>query len=56
MSYMKETLANCMEYANARDWDKLLTELKPWKDDAPLQLYAIVQFLAEEQKGEHECI
>jgi hypothetical protein len=53
---MKERLANCMDLATARNWVGLLRELEPWKENAPLQLWAIVQFLAEQEKGEEECI
>ena len=53
MSYMKERLANCMDLATARNWAELLRELEPWKENAPLQLWAIVQFLAEQEKGEN---
>lgn len=54
MSYMKEHLANCMDYANSGDWVELLQALAPWRENAAEQLFAIVQFLAEQQQEKGE--
>lgn len=50
MSYMKQHLADCMEYANSGDWAELLKALEPWGENAPEQLWAVIQDLAEQEK------
>ena len=49
MSYMKEHLHKCMELAESGDWADLLKALEPWGNDAPNQLWGIVEFLADHQ-------
>lgn len=50
MSYMKQHLADCMEYANSGDWAELLKALEPWGENAPEQLWGVIEFLAEQQQ------
>lgn len=50
MSYMKQHLFECMELAESGDWAALLKALEPWGNDAPNQLWGIVEFLADHQE------
>ena len=49
MSYMKEHLADCMDYANSGKWAELLKALEPWGENAPEQLWGVIEFLADYQ-------
>lgn len=49
MSAIKDLLHRTMEALERGDYATVLTHLEPWQDEAPLQLWAIVQFMAETQ-------
>lgn len=46
MGRMKNYLIECQELLIAGEYERLLLELKPWKDEAPAQLWAVVAWLA----------
>ena len=50
MSYIKRHLEDCMEYANTGNWAELLKALEPWGDDAPQQLWGVLEFLRDHQE------
>jgi hypothetical protein len=54
MGAMKEHLFNCHELLKAGEYERLLLELKPWKDEAPGELWAVIAWLiVMEQGGEY---
>lgn len=46
---MKRHFEECMDLAESGDWAALLETLSPWRDDAPNQLWAVIEFLAEQE-------
>lgn len=54
MGRMKEHLFECQELLKAGEYERLLLELKPWKGEAPGELWAVIAWLiVMEQGGEY---
>lgn len=51
MGAMKEHLLNCQQLLKAGEYERLLMELKPWKDEAPGELWAVIAWLIVMEKG-----
>lgn len=49
---MKDHLMNCQQLLEAGQYKQLLEELKPWGEEAPGQLWAVVAWLILEQDPE----
>lgn len=54
MAAMKQHLLECHELLKAGEYESLLLKLKPWKDEAPSELWAVIAWLiVMEQGGEY---